>query len=1146
VVEEGHKEMLTLRLFGSMEVSIAGKPLPRLRTRKGRWLLALLALRHGQEVERSWLAGVLWPESLEEQALTNLRLSLSDLRSALGDQACRLQSPAPRTLRLDLSGADVDVLAFDNANACGDITSLQKAVALYRGPLLEGCVEEWSLLERQAREQAYLSALETLAARAMAKADTAAAIGYLRQIAAIDPFRESAHRALMQALAAAGDYAAAVAVYRDLRLRLHRELHSEPDAQTQALFHQIRARARSAGKLSVPGLEGMAASGEKPLTPPGMAAAPADLPGGLPPSNLPVLWTSFIGRETEREEVESLLAQTRLLSLTGSGGCGKTRLALQVASEALEDYPDGVWLVELASLSDADLVVQEVASAVGAREEPGCALLQTLTEHLRPKHLLLLLDNCEHLLPACARLAETLLKHCPHVKVLATSREALRLPGEQVYRVPSLPAPDPAQLPQQEKEIAAIVSEYDAVRLFVERARLQKPAFTLTPQNAPVVASVCHRLDGIPLAIELAAGRAPVLSVEEIHARLEDRFRLLAGGSRSALPRQQTLRAALDWSYDLLTPKERRLLQRLNVFAGGFTWDAIEAVCSDEEVNAWEALDLLASLVEKSVVMAEEREGETRYRLLETIREYAWERLRETEEETGWRDRHLQFFLGLAEAAEPNLNGAEQAQWLERLESEHDNLRAALSWCRQERSRAEMGLRLAGALWGFWKVRGHYSEGREHLQEALARNTVCSLASARARALQGAGVLSAEQGDYPVARTLLEESLAIRRKLEDRQGIASSLNNLGRVAYEQGDIPIARSLYEQSLALSRELGDRQGMAQALLNLAGTTRLQGDFATTRALCEEGLALSRELGDRQGMAQALINLGIMAKGQGDYAAARALYEQSLAITRELGDKSSIAITLNNLGNVVHAQGDSATANALYEESLSLRREIGDRQGVAESLNNLGNVAYQLGDHAAARALCEESLVLSRALGDRQGMADALMILGDATKERGDYPVAWALCEEGLAISREIEDRQGMVYALLSLGDMARQEGDYARARALCEEGLAIGGELGDKYILVGALIAVADVAIGQGQPQLATRLWAAAEALREAIGSPIPPDLQAQHDRQIAAAHDSLGDAAFEKAWKEGWAMTVEEAIATAQKAKEPESKARPSG
>jgi predicted ATPase len=436
------------------------------------------------------------------------------------------------------------------------------------------------------------------------------------------------------------------------------------------------------------------------------------LPADFPPlhsleafaHNLPRQLTSFIGREREMGEVKEFLATTRLLTLTGSGGCGKTRLALQVAADLLEAYADGVWLVELAALADPTLVPQTVASALGVREQPVRPLTETLVDYLQPKVLLLILDNCEHLLTASAQLANALLRSCPRLRMLASSRQGLGIAGERTYRVPSLSLPQPRPLPPVER-----LTDYEAVRLFVERAVFTQPSFAITDQNAPAVAQVCERLDGIPLAIELAAARVKALPVEKLNERLDDMFRLLTGGSRTALPRQQTLRALIDWSYDLLSEPERALLRRLSAFAGGWTLEAAEAVGVGEGVEEWEVLDLLTSLVEKSLVLYEEREGEGRYRLLETVRQYARDRLLESEEGEAVRTRHLEFFL----------HWAEQGPGLERLETEHDNLRAALAWSGAQRQ-GDVGLRLGGAMGGFWHVRGYWTEGRERLAGVLA------------------------------------------------------------------------------------------------------------------------------------------------------------------------------------------------------------------------------------------------------------------------------------------------------------------------------------------------------------------------------------------------------------------------------------------
>ena len=697
------------------------------------------------------------------------------------------------------------------------------------------------------------------------------------------------------------------------------------------------------------------------------------LPSEFPPlrslqafaNNLPVQWASFIGREQEIETVKSLLQQSPLLTLTGSGGCGKTRLALQMAAELVEEYADGVWLVELAALSEPKLVVQAVATSLGLRDVPGRTLLQTVMDYLQSRTLLLVLDNCEHLLTACADLTETLLRGCPHLRILATSREGLRIGGEQVYRVPSLPAPDLASLPTEETERAALVSESDAARLFVERAKQQRLEFVLTNQNASEVASICSRLDGIPLAIELAAARVRILSVAEINAGLEDRFELLTGGSRTAFPRQQTLRAAMDWSYDLLTGQERLLLSRLPVFAGGWTLEAARKVCGDQSLPVGSVLDVLSGLVDKSLVVAETQGGSSRYHLLETVREYGWERLAQGGEVTEVRKSHRDYFLALAEEAVPQLKDSDQGVWLERLEMEHDNLRTALAWCQSDKDGAEAGLRLAVALQRFWSVRGYVGMGREYLGEALAREGASGRTALWAKALNGAGNLAWNQGDYSEARAQYEESLSIFRELRDKWGIAMSLGNLGIVAYWQGDYSAARALLEESLSIRRELEDKWGIAHSLNNLGIIAEQQGSKSEARALLEESLSISRELGNKQGIAEALGNLGQVVYEQGDYSSARALLEESLSISRELGNKQGIADSLNDMGLVVRLQGDYEAASALYEESLSIFRELGDKQGIAYSLEGLATLAVAEGQPERAAQMCSAAESLREAI-------------------------------------------------------------------------------------------------------------------------------------------------------------------------------------
>ncbi len=685
------------------------------------------------------------------------------------------------------------------------------------------------------------------------------------------------------------------------------------------------------------------------------------------PNNLPQQATRLIGRETQIAEIKDLLGKTRLLTLTGTGGCGKTRLSLQVAADLLDRYFDGVWVVELAALTDPALLPQTVAEALDVREEPGKTMQRTLTDTLKAKRLLLVLDNCEHLIAACASLAADLLRNCPHVQVLASSREPLNVAGEQTYRVPSLSLPDPKQI-----HTAESVSQYGAVQLFIERAQAVQSTFAVTSANALAVAQVCWRLDGIPLAIELAAARVRALPVEEINTRLDNRFRLLTGGARGLLPRQQTLRALIDWSYDLLTDQEKSLLRRLSVFAGGWSLAAAEGICTGEDS---EVLDLLTSLVDKSLIVHGEGASEGgRSRLLETIQQYAGERLRESGEAEATQDRAAAWFLALAEEAEPELSGPEQAAWLSRLEMEHDNLRAGLSCYEQSREQSaeglEAGLRLAGALSRFWYVRGHYSEGRQWLGRALAR-TKPETAN-RIKALNGAGVLARCQGDYAGARALHEESLKISRQRADQSGMASSLNSLGVVAWSQGDYAEARALHEESLAIQRQLGDKSGMASSLSTLGVVAWSQGDYIGARALHEESLAIYRQLGNRRGIANLLSNLGIVAKDQGDYAGARALHEESLAIFRQLENQGGIASSLNNLGDMAKDQGDYTEAQALFAESLTIYRELGEPGGIAWSLGNLGDVAKDQGDYTEAQALFAESLTIYQQLADQEGIA------------------------------------------------------------------------------------------------------------------------------------------------------------------------------
>lgn len=678
------------------------------------------------------------------------------------------------------------------------------------------------------------------------------------------------------------------------------------------------------------------------------------------PNNLPIQLTSFIGREREMKEVKALLKETRLLTLTGSGGCGKTRLALQVAADLLEDYPDGVWFIDLSVLTDPALVPSTVAATLGIYEKSGQPTLTALAEAMKSRTLLLILDNCEHVVGACAQLAETLLRACTAIRILATSREALGIAGEVAWRVPSLSLPQPHELASVDS--LARITQYEAVRLFVERAETASSDFRVTPHNVGAIVQICRRLDGIPLAIELAAARVKVLSVEQIAARLDDRFRLLTGGSRTALPRQQTLRAMMDWSYELLNDRERMLFRRLSAFAGGFTLEAVEAVCADEQILPHEILDLLTNLVSKSLVVFEERDGEARYRLLETVRQYARDKLLETGEAARIRTLHRDWFLAFAERAEGALQGPDQALWLKRLETEHDNLRAALEWSSND---AEIGLRLAGALWFFWYLRGYVSEGRDWLRQFLQRAEQAP-SPLRAKALYGTSMLARAQDDYAQATALLEESLKLYRALKDNRGVASVLGNLGVIAFARGDYARATKLHEESLEHFRELGDRVGIASALSELGNIALYQNDIARAERLLEESLALSRAAQDDQGVALALRRLGAVLFQKGEHARAKALLQESLELYRGLGAVPGLASVLNSLGMVALSEGDVRRAEALLCESLIKYRDVGDKWHIALCLDRLARVAAAQGDWRRAAQLLGAEEALRETIG------------------------------------------------------------------------------------------------------------------------------------------------------------------------------------
>ena len=681
------------------------------------------------------------------------------------------------------------------------------------------------------------------------------------------------------------------------------------------------------------------------------------------PNNLPKQVTSFIGRERELAEVRKLLGNTRLLTLTGPGGIGKTRLSLQVGAEVTDDYSDGVWFVELAAVADSRLVPQTVASVLGVKEEAGRPVAEALVTYVKNRLLLLILDNCEHLVLACAELASQLLRSASHLKILTSSRENLHIAGESVYTVPGLSVPDIHHGAPLEA-----MPQYEAMRLFIDRAVAAQPAFRMTDQNGTAIADICRRLDGIPLAIELAAAHVRALSVEEIAAHLTDRFRLLVRGDRTAVPRQQTLQALIDWSYDLLIEPERALLRRLSVFAGGWTLEAAEAVAAGGEIAEPDVLDLLSRLVEKSLVAADL--DAARYRLLETVRRYALDRLGRAGEEARTRSRHLAFYLALAEKARPQLVGREQGAWLARLDLERENLLSAHAWCDDAPGGAESGLKLVSSMRRYWMIRGLLGLGHRVTVEALGRPGAQQRSLARWEALCDAGQLGGWMGRYAEAQGYLEECLAIARDLGDKERVASVLQPLGLASLGQGNLLAAREYFGEALALARELGNRRELAAALNALAQLHRVEGDLDKAEPLYQDVLALARELGDRESIAIALLNLAMVSIARGFGDRVRSMLLEVSAIVDEIGSKPLAQSALEVCAGLAAFSEQWERVARLYgaveahTERTGLHRDPADQAFlaplIARAQEALGAAAFAAAE-ATGRALAYEKATL-----------------------------------------------------------------------------------------------------------------------------------------------------------------------------------------
>ncbi len=970
---------LRLFLFGPFHATLDRQAAIDFEYDKVRALLAYLAMEADRPRSREALAGLLWPDQPEQTSRNNLRQALSKLRQAIGDQAAdppflQISSQAVQFNRA--SDHWLDVTAFSTAlAACGKHAHRRaqtckscaqrkaQAVELYRGDFLDQfslrdstIFEEWALLQRERLRQQMLEALADLAEFQELRGTPEAALLYARRQLQLDPWREEAHRQVMRLLALSGQRSAALAQYEACRRILAKEFGAEPADETTSLYERLR-------------------SGEA-LTPP-----------PIPPNNLPLPPTPLVGREEETARLVDLLENPscRMVTLVGPGGIGKTRLALHAATELLTAFAEGVCFIPLAPLSSPDLLLPTIASALDCIGSSSEDLKAQLLDHLRGREMLLLLDGFEHLLQSADLLAE-IIQSAPRVSFLVTSQERLSLQAEWTFVVQGLSYP--------RTEPVADLEAYSAVALFLQRAKMARSDFVISQSELPPIARICQMVEGMPLGIELAAAGVNTLTCKEVARELEHSLDLLAVSLRDVPERHRSMRAAFEYSWNRLSEEEQSVFRTLSVFRGGFEIEAAQEV-------AGAAPPVLAALVNKSLVRMS---PSGRYDLHELLRQFAQTRLEESGKLEGIKTRHLQWSLALAEAAEPNLTGAQQLAWLERLELENDNLRAAIRRA-LDGEECEEAIRLTGALSRFWYIRGYLTEGRRWIELALGKGDSCP-AEQRAKALIGAGRLAEDQGDTSQAWLFYQESLELYREFEDPSGIANALNNLGALAAHKGDFEQARLFHEESLALRRKSKDLWGTSTSLTNL----------------------------------------GFVAANLGRPELAQKYYEESLAIDLKLGDLHGAAVSLNNLGATAFDRGDCIQALKFYEQSLALRRQLNDKVGIARSLNHIGAAAFRQGDYTRCRQCLLEGLALQRTLGDKKGTADCLELLawseaiqGLASRAARLFGAAEALREQiGIPLQPiERDDYERAVGAARTQLDEAAFSAAWAEGRALALE-------------------------------------------------------------------------------------------------------------
>ncbi len=916
---------LTIQLLGGFEVCVGDRQVERSawQRRKAMNLVKILAMSPHLSLHREEILELLWPERSPVAAGNNLRVVLHAARRALASTGYPVNAflqIRDEQVVLDVDGLPhIDVHEFERAASAAfkskDLSVIKHAVDLYTGALLpEDRYEEWAISHRERLSDSHARLLIRFAEELDDAGFASESRDVYECVLVAEPTNEQVAARLMAAYMESGQRDRSLRLFSRVREALNQELDAQPDEATTKLYGEILS-----GQFGE-------SSKDEPSLP---EAAPRS-------TNLPVPLSTLVGRVTELRQIVELLEKFRLLTLSGPGGCGKTRLAIATGQRIVQKYPDGVWFADLSPVVSDDGVTQVVASSLNVKLEPTIEETQAIATAIRTRRLLLILDNCEHVVAACAQLAERLLQHCPELQLLVTSREPLHIDGEQILRVPTL------QLPATDATAVADALECEATQLFTERARSVRPEFTLTTENVHTVIDLCRRLNGLPLAIELAAARVSMFSVEELAIRLAESFQILSGGSRTVLPRHQSLSATLQWSFDLLDPDEQRLFVRLAVFAGGWNLEAAEAICADDGAFSEDVLILLAQLVDKSLVDVQMTETSVRYRLLDTVRHFVRDQLRQQLDAEELRRRHAEYYLNLSETAEPELTKSRQAEWLNVLEQDHDNIRAALTWA-IENERLDIEARMSAALWRFWGYRGYLAEGLRRISGALSRSHSSKVPRlVRARLFQGAGALTWNLGELNRAEESCLQALALFEEEAEPHGIATTTHILGLIAEWRGEYDLAMQFYSRSRAVREELGDKAGVGTALQSLGNVARESGQLEQAKDFYTQSLALQREVNYPRGIALALANLGVVALDEADYQLAEELAGEALAILKELDDKSLTANAFDICGYAALHQNELQRALVFHTQCLVVAREAGDKRGTIFGLEGVASVA------------------------------------------------------------------------------------------------------------------------------------------------------------------------------------------------------------